>query len=272
MWSGRPRVGVRFAAPDDFGASFEGEDQSDFEIEIIPEGQEDPVVDDGKVTLTKEQFDELKRQTDSAGGMASQFAELAKELRKQGQPVNVPVQQKGETEEEFEKRLEEELYKPGNTGKTLRQAFERMSAGVVGQLQAEIADLRSQVSRVAVSGTDKEIMDKYGAEVQQLIGTLPVAQRGQAGAHQWALNTVKANHIDDIVAAKVAEAMAQAKPAEGGEAVKPVRQGPQMARGGIAAPANVIRVRPTAADYAAARGAYMSIQEYMAAKQRRMSK
>ncbi len=199
----------------------------DIQVEVLDESQAREPVDDGRVSLTKEELEELKSQANSTQKLTDVFAQYA---QKQNGPVNeAPIRREVDDEAEFERQIEADLFTNGKSAATIKRAIERFGGKYVAELQQKIATLEESVVRQNIR--NDPIMAEYGDEVAQYLSQLPPGERGKKQAQEWAVSQVKLAHMDDIVAKKVAEALEKAKPTE----VLPGKSNtsPHMDRGGV---------------------------------------
>lgn len=151
-------------------------------------------LDEDKVQLSKQEYEALKQQR---GGDATEVIKQLAEVLKQQQPVNQPMQERGETDEEYEARLEAELFKPGQSGKALRSFMERELGKREAMYAQSIANLSKQIAKS--DPANALIFEKYSDEVEATLQRLTPQQRADPNAMAWALGEVKKNHFNDIL-------------------------------------------------------------------------
>lgn len=219
---------------------FEGDgDGDEIQIEVLDENQVVAQEPDDKVSLTKEEYAELKRQTDATARLTQVFGEYAKGR----EPINQPVREVVEDEGAFEREIEAELFSSGKTASTLKKAIEKFGGKYIADLQNKIAALEESVVKQNIR--NDPLLAEYGDEVTQYLAQLPPSERGKKQAVDWAVSQVKLAHMDDIVAKKVAEALAQ-KTNE--TTTTKVAGSPHMDRGGVvSAPKKVVNISPSEA-------------------------
>lgn len=187
------------------GPSLSGFEEDDAEgTEIItlgpgespPEG-EDSDEDEGKIVLTKEEYEQLRSGRDSTNVLADGLKELKDVLgNQQREPANIQ-QQPGESDEEFEKRLEADLFAEGKSGKAIREAIERYGGGQVAQLMSMISEQNKQL--LQLSEEDGPIFKRYKREIEQIVKELPANQQNHPKVWEYALTQVKNTHQDELV-------------------------------------------------------------------------
>lgn len=212
------------------GPSLGGFDDDDAdETEIItlapgeaPPSEEEGDEDDGKVTLTKEEYDQLRNGRDNTGLLAEGLKELKDVLgSQQQQPANLQ-QQPGESDEEFEKRLEQDLFAEGKSGKAIKEAVQRYGGGQVSQLMSMISAQNKKLMQL-----DEEngpIFKRYKGEIEKIVQDLPVEQQNHPQVWEYALTQVKNTHRDELqeetveqlVERRVAEKLKEMGIGEGG--------------------------------------------------------
>jgi hypothetical protein len=128
---------------DDAPGAFEEGDDSDFDIVLVDQEKKEkvesaPVVVAAPVPASDDavtaQAAQSKALIDGLGALGEKLGQV--------RPVNVPSQVQGESEEDFNKRIEEELYKPGGAAKALREATQRQLGPLVAGFQQEILETK----------------------------------------------------------------------------------------------------------------------------------
>lgn len=133
----------------DVSGAFEAGDDGDLDIVLVDQVSEkkakpEPVEqlanserDATSETMLANQAAQSKALIDGLGALGDKIGKV--------QPINVPLQQPQESEEEFAKRIEEELYKPGGAAKALREATNRQLGPLVGAFQSEILSAKKEL-------------------------------------------------------------------------------------------------------------------------------
>lgn len=201
------RLWFLFAPDGEGGAapSLDGfEDEEPDETEIItlgpgekpPEGDEDDEEggDEGKVTLTRQEYEALRQGKDPTDVLAKGLADLKDVLGKQ-QPANLQ-QQPGESDEEFEKRLEQDLFAEGKSGKAIKEAIQRYGGGQIGQLMTYISSQNKKL--LELDGERGPIFKEYRGEIEKFVEGLPPEQQNHPQVWDYAFEQVKGRHVDDI--------------------------------------------------------------------------
>lgn len=241
--------------------------------EPAPEVEEDE--DDGKVVLSKEEFEALKKGTDSNSALLEGFKGLQDALKQPSrEPVNVQ-QKPGESDEEFEKRLEKELFNEGKTGKAIKEAIQRYGGSQVSQLMGIISQQNKQI--IEMHPEKGKVFGRYKGEIEQFVKGLPPEQQGHPQVWDYALEQVKLRHQDDIVnetvQSKVEELVqarlkelgfdgeSQQKPAA--VAKKPSYVGSGQGAANVKQRAATRKVYVSAEDEAAARASGLPVEHYL---------
>lgn len=178
----------------------------------------------------KRQIEELKRQGDTAQAVQAGIAGLAQSLRAPGAmptaQAPVPAQLPGETDEAFQKRIDEGLLERGAT-KTVEEIVGRKLMPEVQRLfQGNLVNSRRFTSLDPARGP---LYAKYRAEVEQLVAGLPPASKlYDPEVYEKATDEIARRHAEDIINERV-QAAVQAELAK----VKP----PEPARPAPGAPA-----------------------------------
>ena len=190
------KLAARFAAASDL---------DELTLIVDPDGAAD-----GKITVDKAEYDQLQK-LKGASGVNDAVSRLAEVLAKNSQqPINMAAvqPQQGETDAEFEKRIETELFQQGKSAGAIKSIVERYVRPIQESATREIADLRSQLAKH--DDSFGPVVKKYGAEVSALLATLTPAQQATQVAQQWAVDQVRLKHFDELVEEKVKERSAAA--------------------------------------------------------------
>lgn len=188
---------------DDAGSAFE--DGDDLDVVIVDSGgpkrekKEEPAGEAAPSAIEAL----LAAQAAQSKALADGLAGLGEGLKKQ--PVNVPqqpIQQVGESDEDFYKRIEEEAYKPGQFGKALQEAMGRQLGPLVAGFQQEILETKKQL---LVHDPDLgQYYKRFKDEVDQRVASLPRNQL-HGGIYRQVLQAVMAEKGPELQAETVAE-------------------------------------------------------------------
>lgn len=187
--------------PDLGGFESDDGDMAEF-IELGPgeelPGEEDEAEDedDDKVTLSKAELEALKNTKGS--GDSSMLEGLISGLKEAIQPGQGPQveQQAGESDEDFNKRIVEELFDRDGGGAALQSAIERYTGKEKAQLLGIMSEQNKQL--LELNPKTSPMFEKYGKEIEKKVKELPANQQLHPNAWKWALDQVKLAHADDI--------------------------------------------------------------------------
>lgn len=181
---------------------FDDDDPDVTEIITLGPGEEPPSeedegdgIDEDKVTLSKEEYEQLRSGKDSTGILAEGLKELKDVLGQQNAPANLK-QQPGESDEDFEKRLEQDLFAEGKSGKTLREAIERYSGRQHQQLMSVISQQNRRL--LELDGTKGPVFKRFQSEIEGFVGQLPPEQQNHPQVWDYAFEQVKKRHESEL--------------------------------------------------------------------------
>jgi len=177
------------------------------EIITLKPGEEVPADDenedgDDRVTLTREEFEQLKNGRSSNELLANGLKELKETLSQPQQAANVQ-QQAGESDEEFEKRLERELFAEGKSAKAIEQAVARYTGTQTGQLMGMLSAQNKKL--LALDSETGPVFNRYKSEIEKVVSELPQQQQNHPQVWEYALNQVKEKHKGELQAEEVSE-------------------------------------------------------------------
>lgn len=134
---------------------------------------------------------------------------LAKSVQRPAQAAPLPGQQPGETLEDFKKRINEKAFE--SPFDAYMEVLERYKGA---EDSAQVArNLAYSKALAAQDAAAKPFIAKYADEIEAEIALLPPQVRqNDPKAYARAVQIVKANHIDDLVAEAVAAKAAPAAP------------------------------------------------------------
>ena len=183
---------------------FEEEEPLTTEIITLKPGEapptEDDEGDDDKVVLSKEEFEQLKGGQSSTDLLANGLRELKETLSQPQQPANVQ-QQPGESDEEFESRLERELFAEGKSGKAIKEAVARYTGAQTGQLMGMLSAQNKKL--LALDGETGPIFNRYRSEIEKVVSELPEQQQNHPQVWEYAYNQVKDKHKGELQSEEV---------------------------------------------------------------------
>lgn len=182
--------------------SFETDDIEVPEIITLAPGEEPALEEEvteeeenDKIVLSKEEFEKLNSRTSDAQLLADGFKGLQEALKAPQQPVNLE-QKIGESDEEFEKRLEKELFAEGKTGKTLKDAIARYGGGQLNELTAIISNQNKQI--LQLHPEKGVVFNRYKDEIESFVKALPPGQQYHPGVWEYAYEQIKTKHKGEL--------------------------------------------------------------------------
>lgn len=235
-----------------------GQKPEDFEQEDKPK----------QVVLTPEEYETLKKGSDSSRAVSEGLANLTQILgaqqKKGGQPVNVPQLQPGESEEDFNKRIEEMAFSGGKTAEAMAEVSRKTILPILNQVLPGVADMAKEL--LSLKPETADLYKKYKDSIEEEIMTLPPEQRLLPGAPKWAFDRVVARHKDDVISERVSSRLEE-------EVTKRVKE--ELAKRGIAdeddeegGKARVEKRTPTPSGQSASQGAKKRTSVYLTAADR----
>lgn len=254
------------------------------EIEIVTEEQAKEEEAKSKIEtekpLTKEEVEELRKKADIQAQNKDIFNLLSEQMKKTNtnqNPVNIAPQRPSESDEEYAKRFEEEMFKPGAGLRAMRELVGREVAPAFQNLQSITVQ---QSRRILELDPDKGgYFKKYREEIDETVRNLPPEQRLNPGVYDWAYDKVIASkqgeiveekvqsRIDKLVEEKVKAKLKELGVEEEGEEgeEKPVRRTTYTETGRSAGskPSPVKRVIATADDRRRAEEKGLSLRDYL---------
>jgi hypothetical protein len=188
-----------------------------FEVVVGPESDpEDKTAElEAKNNELAAQLEALKAAQQTAVPATDGFSELAAEIRKIGTPVQAaPEAPQGTDYETLLKEVGQDFYKDPamNVARIVGPAVNDVKMAA----QAQIDQQAMQISKLTVLNTpgDKDLYVKYKDEAEELAAK----SANKAQAYQDAMKQVKANHMDELIAAQVEEKLNEAISAAEGKA------------------------------------------------------
>ena len=185
--------------PDYSSTSLLAED--DIEVQSVGETKE-PVapaeVDLLKQQLVKQQelITKLEAKQNIGAAVSESLAPVLERIGQPAQPVIMP-QQQGETEEEFEKRLDENAFEMG-VSKAMKQFFNRNLAPEVRRLMVNNVHLSKKF--VQLDPNKSKLYAKYGKEIDAYVAAQPPnVQLSNPDIYDDAVNAVASRHSEELL-------------------------------------------------------------------------
>ena len=188
---------------------FDDPTEDDFEFVVLPQGQEPPKdvePDDDKLIMTREELAKLRTEADDRASVRDLIGTIGQSLKQQQkQPANVALPQDFQTEDEFDREVEDQILANGKTRKVIEKIIDRRLAPVLAHYEKQFSRVQRDI--VTADPALGGIMQKYGSEIDEELQKMPSVQRTTREAYEYVANQVRQRHFDDIVAEKVAEAL-----------------------------------------------------------------
>jgi len=179
------------------------EEEVQTELVILGAGQEAPseapVVDPEVLSLRK-QVEDLSVRADSGDQIRRGIEGLGAVINRAPAPQQISAEPTVETQEEFDRRIEEELFKQGQTGPALRKAIQKIAGETLGaQLNTAIGATVEQTKELLkLDPTTKDVFNRYSVEIENLVRNAPVNIRSQPNVYRLAYNEVLRTHQGEL--------------------------------------------------------------------------
>lgn len=198
-------------APDDGVPSLSGfsnEEPLETEIITLRPGQKAPESgeEEDLIKLSRSEYEELRSGQNSTSVLADGLKELKEALKGPDTPANVQ-QQPGESDADFEKRIEAELFAEGKSAKAIKEAIERYGGSQIGQLMMMFSQQNKRLLKL-----DEEtgpVFKRYEDEIEGFVKKLPIEQQNHPQVWEYALNQVKDRHKDELEQDHISELVAK---------------------------------------------------------------
>jgi len=189
-----------------------GDKPPEEEEEEESEGSEDA----GEVEALRAQVAELSRKaaaSDSTGELANVIAEAINKQR----PSDDPLQQSSrESDDDFSKRIEAQMFKPGQTVKALQEVILKSIGPAWNQTIG--ATVEQSRKLLEIHPEKREKFKRYRKEIEDRRQSLPYPQRNSPDVYDRLYDEVVASHSEELnqeviegeVARQVAEALKDA--------------------------------------------------------------
>jgi hypothetical protein len=171
-------------------------------LETVPSSE----IEVEEAEASEEEVEEKPSEPDgTAKAMLDGFNMLRDELRSRGeagQPAPAPVQ--GETDEDFDKRVNEELFKENPAG-MLKKAINREARKIV---ETEVAPILGSIMEDAFNNAefrlkndekDGPIFRKFEPEIKKLLKTLSPAQQKNPQVLKAVFDKIRSDHVEEVI-------------------------------------------------------------------------
>lgn len=176
--------------------------EEEFETEyVVSDEKETPELAERSIQEIIAENKKLKEQSEVATVLGNKFDSFANGLQQNQKPIvpqqmPYPVQKQGESEEEYAKRFNKEVFGK-DPYKIMKSMVQEQLKPIVIQSNYQIQQLKRQQMK------SDPIVSKYEDEINQRLMMLPPDQRVSPGAYEFVVQQVKVSHIDDIINEKV---------------------------------------------------------------------
>jgi hypothetical protein len=200
--------------------------------DVIPEeeSEEDKVPEEYK-SLTKKQLVEMlskaQEESNQAAALQAAVSSLGEKLSKPSSTPHgfeVSPQKKGESDEEYAKRINETLF-GDNPYQVLQEVIRREVQPLLHGIQSQTVQQAKQLLE-----RDEEkgpIFKKYKEEIESMVAAMPAEHRNNPGVYEFALNQIQIRHMDEIIQDRVRMELEKAK----GDEPQVVVRKPQVSQG-----------------------------------------
>jgi len=188
------------------------EPAGDEEPEIVvlgPNGKAPGVEDKKQVVLTPEEYEALKSKGSESSAIREGLSQLSERM---GRPVNAPAaepqQQAGESDADFSKRLEAQLFETGKTAGAIQEAIGRYAGPYFQQV---LGTMGVQSRKILEADAEKgPTFKKYKKEIEEHVAGLSPAQRLNPGVWDSAYETITGKHSGDMLQERINEGVQKA--------------------------------------------------------------
>ena len=185
------------------------------EVIILADGEqppeEEPEPDPEKEQL-KQQLAQLQTQVQNNENLGTIIGQQIANAVGDRAPSETPVQQPGETDEEFAKRFDDELFKPGKALGLIQEAVFRTAGRPFNQLVGITTEQSKQLLKL--DPNEGPVFNRFEKEIESMKRKLPMAEQNDPKVYQKLLTEVKQQHpelqqeqFEQAVQQKVQEAL-----------------------------------------------------------------
>lgn len=179
------------------------------ELVILKPGEEEPE-DKKPEVIDPEEYKRIQAENATLKSQADPVGAITRGLDNLGNVLNRPAPQQQQAPakpvelESMYPQLEEELFKPGQTGPVLRKFTEEIVNRVIqSQIGSQIdtligysvAETKNNLKR---DGRTKEIFNAYEQEIESLVAGSPAEIRKRPDVYKLAVDEVSRRHADEI--------------------------------------------------------------------------
>ena len=209
------------------------------DLDEMVEGSEEQLLDDGldefvvedeaasgeeKVELSKEEYEKLTREGKTDEQIVSAIDKLTDiqagmQTATRPQPVSDPFALPLNAPAEEDDNFEEQLWEKGQSASAVDKRIERYVKPIMTRQQARInaSELRAQLA-------ENPDLKPYEGEIKQMIASLTPEQKSSEYVVQGVVNSVRMQHLDEIIKAKADELLKERSGSGDATASSPSRQ------------------------------------------------
>ncbi len=181
--------------------------------EALPEEQEEEVPEELRGKSPKQIAEEmralnarLQQSTDSGNALRDGLAALGEKLTPQQTAAPLPVQQSGESDEEYAARISKEMFQDGTAPyKAILDVVKRTGKKeILGEIAPALNMMLSYTMKMAeatvkADPVDGKVFKKYEKEIREEFKRLPAEQQRNPEAWQYLVNQAKVRHFGESV-------------------------------------------------------------------------
>ena len=167
----------------------------------IPKDDDEEIKDASKVTLSPEDFKELKDKGEYAPMLARGLADLGDAINKQSERVPAAKQSSSESNEDFEKRLNDDFFKDSGPSRLLDEFFQRKMAPYLQQVAGATAKQARDL--LEIHPEKGKMFSKYKGDIEGLVKGLPPDQQSNPAVWQYAYDEVLKDKGPEIMNERV---------------------------------------------------------------------
>jgi len=219
--------------------------QEEEEVKDPDEGLETVPSSEIEVGVEEEEAEPEARSSSSDKAILDGFNMLRDELRSRGEsPAPTPVPVQGETDEEFDKKVNEELFKENPAG-MLKKAINREARRIV---ESEVAPILGSIMEDAFNNAefrlknderDGPVFKRFEPEIKKLLKTLTPTQQKNPQVLKAVFDKVRSDHVEEIVEMEIERR--EKRPAKPSASGAPPRRAPLSEGGSSVQPSSGYR-------------------------------
>ena len=193
-----------------FGISFQEDGSHRMEeIELVDEvkAKEESEEEEKAPSFKPEEIEEFKKRADSNDAYKESLRLISEKLEKVGGTSNIPPtanvmpQQPYESDEQYSKRIEEEVWKSGSTLRIMREVIGREVAPEFHALRN--ITVQQEKKLLGLDPEKGQYFKRYSKDIDEVVSGLPPQQRVTPGVYEWAYDKVMSTKQGDIIEERV---------------------------------------------------------------------